>query len=121
MVKVFHTALVLTLLGASWGAWADMNGGHTGNTLIAACKAEVDTMGTNRASGWLGGFCMGLISGVADGLDGLSFCLPTHSTYGQYVRVVHKYLQENPAELQEGDSVLVLKALKAAWPCPKKP
>jgi hypothetical protein len=121
VVKVFHTALALTLLGASWGAWAEINDSHTGNGLITACKTAVAGMDTDRDSGWIGGFCTGLISGVADSWDEFTFCLPTHSTRGQYVRVVYKYLQEHPAELQERDSVLVLKALKAAWPCPKKP
>ena len=121
MVKVFHTALALTLLGASWGAWAEMNDSHTGNGLITACKAAVAGMDTDRGMGVEGGYCVGLVSGVADTFDRLSFCLPGGGAYGQNVRVVHKYLQENPAELQKSDTILVAKALAAAWPCPKRP
>ena len=64
--------------------------------------------------------CMGLIMGVAASFDEL-LCPPDNSIYGHYVRVVYKYLQEHPAELQPRDSVLVPKAMESALPCSKKP
>jgi len=63
------------------------------------------------------GYCIGIISGVNDLLAGLhQIDNPDGSTKGQYIRVVTKYLNDHPEELSERDSVLVIKALKAAFP-----
>jgi hypothetical protein len=119
MRKVLRPVLALALLGASWGSWSATPG--TGNDLIRACRAEVNGMDTGRDSGWLGGYCTGLVSGVADSLGGFRFCRPEGSTYGQFTRIVYKYLQEHPENLQLPDSALVIRALAAGLPCPSKP
>ncbi|MNJ01850.1 hypothetical protein D3C73_1616130 [compost metagenome] len=45
------------------------------------------------------------------------FCVPTTVTYAQLVRVVVKYLQDNPKDLNKGRMTLVWQALMDAYPC----
>lgn len=45
------------------------------------------------------------------------FCPPARATNGQYLRVVIKYLNDNPAQLNRQFADLVWTALFNAWPC----
>ncbi|MNR61896.1 hypothetical protein D3C85_1837700 [compost metagenome] len=45
------------------------------------------------------------------------FCLPGNVTNSQMVRIVVKYLKDNPKNLNEGRTGLVWSALKDAYPC----
>ncbi len=86
---------------------------QNGNKLKSHC------MGAN---GFSDGFCMGYVIGVADS-NSLIICSPGGPggvTQGQYTDIVKKYLNENPAQLHRDADVLVLDALKKAFPCPKK-
>ena len=64
--------------------------------------------------------CMGLIIGVADSFNEL-LCPPENSIYGQYFRVVYRFVQQHPAEVQEGGAVPVPNAMESALPCSKEP
>jgi hypothetical protein len=47
----------------------------------------------------------------------LGFCVPDRSTVGQAVRVIVAYVDQRPERMHEHFEVLVLEALRRAWPC----
>ena len=111
--KEMRSKLFLLLLLALPLA-ANSQGGNfqNGNKLKTHCAKE----------GFSDGFCMGYIIGVADN-NSFLICAPGGSggvTQGQFTDIVKKYLNDNPALLHRDDDVLVLDALKQAFPCPKK-
>ena len=71
------------------------------------------------------GQCLGLVSGVwhthmmmVDEFDSRSaFCPTASSSAGEMARIVNRYLQTYPAELDEWDTVLILRAFMAVYPC----
>lgn len=94
-----------------------------GNVLLTQCHALIRSIDQQSPDIYEGGRCIGLVEGVTDMLmlykENLpkKFCVPSSMTYGQGVRIVVKYLQEHPAELNHHDSLLVLLALQDAYPC----
>lgn len=108
----------------------DVNGAD-GNRLLEYCTSSVQFMdngsfssGTQSAQAeW----CVGYVTGVMDVLD-LSRkhadkadqkyypCLAGIAS-GQAIRVIVKYLRENPERLQERAVTLSLAALQRAFPC----
>ena len=46
-----------------------------------------------------------------------TFCYPDTASMGQSIKVVEKYLRDNPNKLHEKRGGLVLDALKKAYPC----
>lgn len=71
------------------------------------------------------GQCLGLVSGVwhthmmmVDEFDSRSAFCPTASiSAGEMARLVSRYLQEHPAELDQWDTVLILRAFIMDYPC----
>ena len=71
------------------------------------------------------GQCLGLVSGVwhthmmmVDEFDSRSAFCPTASiSAGEMARIVNRYLQTYPAELDQWDTVLILRAFMAIYPC----
>jgi hypothetical protein len=90
--------------------------GPSGSNLLRACQAEAKTID--------GSFCRGYIAGAVDQMVGLSvqtdtvYCIPSNGDSDQLIRVVLKYLKENPATLNYPAGALVAKAIVAAFPCP---
>jgi hypothetical protein len=48
------------------------------------------------------------------------FCLPNDVESGQTVRIVLKYIRNNPEEAHRPTDALILAALGKAYPCPSK-
>lgn len=107
----------------------------TGNDLLKQCSHAIAAMddeqqlqGTQNLDV---AFCFGYISGVRDGAMSYQvfdrskrqdtferFCLPKEGIEnGQMVRIVVKYLKDNPAKLHERAEWLILDALSNAFPC----
>ena len=73
------------------------------------------------------GQCSGLVRGVwvtsqwhstsHDIPTYLKVCSPDEANVGQMVRVVHKWLEDNPGRLHEDEVVLVSAAILDAFPC----
>lgn len=75
--------------------------------------------------------CLGYVRGVTDGISNevayasaitnqeppSPFCLPEKSTNGQLVRIVLKYIGNHPEEAHETTTLLIIAALKDAFPC----
>jgi hypothetical protein len=107
-----------------------------GNDLLQQCKVAVRFIDepkneTTEAVGE-GYYCIGLVRGVLDTVDVWQFadkalknkvspgrpCLPEESLKNiQAVRIVVKWLNEHPEQLHNGASLLVLVALRDAFPC----
>lgn len=49
---------------------------------------------------------------------GWALCLPDDITGDQSADAVLKYLHDNPSEVNTASAVMVVKALRAAYPCP---
>jgi hypothetical protein len=76
----------------------------TGNHLMEHCISAPD------------GFCAGYINGVIDSNHAL-FCFPPEVTSRQIINSTIVYLHDHPEKLDLYASNLVIKALRAAFPC----
>jgi len=86
---------------------------YTGNMLLKICESYTNTNRPNAlVDAVRGGTCIGYILGVAEGR-----CVPNSSSGDQLLRIVIKYLQENPQDLHKGASGLIGNALARAFPC----
>lgn len=107
-----------------------------GSSLLINCKSAVKLLsgnvGNERDHHGLN-YCAGLVNGVmatmvidgnspSDEARKFGICHPTDKgqflSIDQSIRVVLKYLEEHPEKLHEPDAVLVITALKTAFPCP---
>ena len=119
------TARRLSLLSALFfflafsPAWA-----ADGNHLLQKCKAtELKHTTPSEDIDW--GYCMGTVHGVGSTIrdlgsflpPNLRICIPDGVTTGQNVKVVLKYLKDNPEQLHRDDTVLIHFALRKAFPC----
>jgi ABC-type cobalamin transport system permease subunit len=68
-------------------------------------------------------FCRGYLAGAVDEMVGLSvqtstaYCIASNVDSDQLLRVVLKYLNDNPAKLNYPAGALVANAIVAAFPC----
>lgn len=105
--------------------------GPTGTKLLEYCSdfgtlKEGETVPSARLARVLKnvGLCEGYIAGVNDaaigyGSDSMKslYCVPPNAEMEQLIRVVKKSLEDNPSHLHFPSSVLVVHALKDAFPC----
>ena len=63
------------------------------------------------------GFGMAYVLGVADMGFGLNHCPPDTVTAGQVRDLTHQYLRANPGTREQSADLLVMRALRAVWPC----
>ena len=122
MKKAF-LLLIIVLAFSGLSAQSD-----TGMDLLRACNAIINAEEGNEVSmedqlflllwtGYLAGFndaALLLNSVVSHGI----YCLPPAGIVNdQMVRVVKKYLDEHPEELHQSARILILFALREAFPC----
>jgi hypothetical protein len=114
------------MLGSGAAMAADAR--FDGNELLAQCQYYIKLIdgGTARTdkhfdAGACGGFVQGVLATNIFYSDELKkdvkFCVPGTATYAQLVRVVVKYLKDNPKLLNESQVVLTWSALRDAYPC----
>ena len=131
--KVLVVSFFLYLSSASL-AREDSHWKGDGNSLLHSCSLMVKVLdGEHISSGENidASFCNGYILGVGD-MDSflrafeqerkvnsgiVHLCVPSGVTTGQVVRVVAKWLKNNPEKLEMPASALVLAALREAFPC----
>jgi Rap1a immunity proteins len=115
-------AVALVAAIASGAALAD------GNELLKHCQVAVRNMEAGVGGNYDTGMCFGIVQGVTESiliLNGnlpkdLKFCLPVGAegvSRGQSVRIITKFLRDNPKLLNEHDSLLIMMAYKQAYPC----
>jgi hypothetical protein len=120
-------------LGSASARCAPAVGGATGETLSRQCSVAVQIQDRtlNHAAGndeeMAAAFCFGVVRGVQDTI--LAWhraephtrspiaCVPAGVSTSESVKIVRKYLAENPALLHLPDTTLVAQALRNAFPC----
>lgn len=89
--------------------------GLLGNCRYAAQYWDGASVAPNEFGLALG--CIGVVRGVADTLQYFSIVkFPPDMNPDEPVRVVIRYLQDHPKELDERDTLLVVRALRNAFP-----
>lgn len=88
-----------------------------GNELLINCSLADDLSKQRSASdSLLAGYCYGLVHGVSQTAPGV--CVPQKVPLGQAIKVVLKFLNDNPNKLQIDGAALTRDALSNAFPCP---
>ena len=120
--------LAVVALAGMLGSGAAVARGPDGNELLVECQHYIKLVdgGTVRNDVHFdAGTCVGFVLGVANAVyyysDELKkdqkFCVPDNASNSQLVRVVVKYLNDNPKILNEERMSLVWLALMDAYPC----
>jgi hypothetical protein len=109
----------------------------SGNAFVRVCSAiENEKKLNDHEFGQLMD-CLGYVSGFTDGVEhevlytnvnaktptqgaAVPFCIPDDVEDGQLVRVVLKYIRDNPAEAHKRTPLLIMRAFGKAYPCPNK-
>jgi len=94
---------------------------YSGNELLVLCEAHLSDAGSAAK----GNQCISYVAGIADAHSFFvkwaaleqSWCMSIDVDGSQLVRVVTKWLQENPQDLHLSASSLVIEALILAFPC----
>lgn len=121
-MKIVLTLFMGLLLGSGAKAQATPSTMTDGNYLLGSCRLRVQTMDNPDAhqtalDAWREGLCAGLVRGVWNVSP--TVCAPQDVTAGQVVRIVYKYLQDHPEQLQLYDVKLIEIALTQVFPCKK--
>ena len=97
----------------------------SGNYLIGACQVAIKVEDNPNSlipasDEFKIGYCAGVSHGVTVAMEVTQqACLPNGVTNGQEVRVVEKYLQDHPAQLNFPGPILAMRAIQKAFPCKK--
>lgn len=101
-----------------------------GNELLKSCNFAIryqDGSDKTDEAGINAVYCTAYLHGIHDGINlrdtGARYCLPSPLPNQQVVRIVVKFLNDNPSLLHLDASILAVGALAQAYPCsvaPKK-
>ena len=112
---------VVTLFVLSMSVYVEA---MTGNKLMENCeKYDVEVSQQDYTeTGYCAGYITGTIYGMGYFISFLDyenrFCMPTKNLqHGQMVKVVIKYLKDNPQRLHENYTHLIFSAVSEAFPC----
>jgi hypothetical protein len=94
-------------------------GFKNGNTLAEWMVEYEKSDNDNSKDPFMVALYDGYVTGVADTLYDISWCSPGNITIGQVLKIVSKYLNNNPQNLHSSAYSLVEQALKEAFPCKK--
>jgi hypothetical protein len=122
------TGLMALALVGMLGTVSAAEASYDGNELLGQCQRYIKLVdgGAARSDAhYDAGACGGFVQGVASTSAfydefipiKLKFCTPDTATNSQLVRIVIKYLKDNPKTLNESRTVLVWRALLDAYPC----
>ena len=122
-----YIALLLVLLVATFSVSQDNKSvtSDDGRTLLEHCGNGLRVIDTSTNHLFDGGYCMAYIRGFADGytLAGSKrpveeqICVPASVSLEQLMRVMKKYLEDNPNKLHQNAAILTSSALRNAFPC----
>lgn len=120
-------ALAIALVGMLGSGGAQATGRkYDGNELLGQCQQYLKLADSEPNFDRIDvGMCAGFVEGVNSMVyfynDVLKkddkYCMPYSVTNGQMVRIVVKYLKDNPKLLNKSNTVLVWSAFKDAYPC----
>ncbi|MGF6199793.1 Rap1a/Tai family immunity protein [Pseudomonas laurylsulfatiphila] len=124
MKALLMAVALVGLLGSGAAMAADQR--FDGNELLGQCQQYIKAMDGERSYNHIdAGLCGGFVPGVASTVSFLKndlkkdakFCTPIGATNGQLVRIVVKYLSDNPKLLDMDRTRLVWYAFVDAYPC----
>jgi hypothetical protein len=129
-MRTFLWSVVFLLISGCLVAQDDWKG--DGGSLLRKCSLAVRIFDGEKLSSTdavEGGFCVGYISGSHDTdymmqmleehekITLMKHACPSNASTEQVVRIVVKYLHDNPERLQMPASVLVTDAVRSSFPC----
>jgi hypothetical protein len=94
--------------------WCTSASATDGNRIYQGC---VDFLDPKVKETYLQGLCAGHVISLFELDRSLGFCVPDGAKVGQAIRVVRKYMDDNPRILNEPFVNIALAALKKDWPC----
>lgn len=118
--------MMAIVLAGMLGSGAVMAKGADGNELLTQCQSYIKLIDDEKNyssvnAGACGGFVQGVDSTVQFYSEVLKkdekYCTPDGVTNTQIVRVVVKFLKDNPQILNKNKTSLVWMALMDAYPC----
>jgi hypothetical protein len=103
----------------------------SGNAFVRFCSAVDKDKNTEEEIPHVWG-CLGYVEGLVEGMDGgyffyensmkgpvtRAFCVPPDTSHGQLVRIVLKFIRNNPEEAHKRTAFLIVEAINKAFPCP---
>lgn len=126
-------SLILIACAFTLGYTTDVYAGqfYTGNEMATDCHIAIRIMngehGISESEATEGLTCLTYVQGFLDAAvvfhaakGQYLVCKPDTATYGQAVKILTKWLDNNPAHLNAPASVLAEVALHKAWPCKGK-
>ena len=121
-MKYFLAAIVLMWFAVPARAQIISNYNADGNWLLGSCQLSVQLLDhpkvpQNNLESWRDGYCRGIVRGVAS--VSRVVCGGDNVTHSQEVRVVVKYLQDHPQQLNVEGGLLIQMALAKAFLCKK--
>ena len=128
-MKTFSALLVAVfVLAAATVSAKSSNYVFTGKDMYESCTQAVTGLDkTGDYDDHRFGVCAGYIAGIIDfhtvattveSLPLDMFCLPRNISTARVIRVVTRYLADNPDRHQDLAAYLVILALREAYPCP---
>jgi len=96
----------------------------TGHTHEFGCRllASETRLPSDKIEAVKVGECSGAIDAVfmlRRALDhSIRFCPPPRVAFGQNVKIVVKYLDDHPEQMNDDFTLLVVRAFNQVWPCP---
>jgi hypothetical protein len=121
-MKIVNTSILILLILLSANSYSKSDGVK----LLSTCKAADSALNgkdLNQESFVEEAYCLGLIRGVYNsisifGQEQLKVCLPEQGIgINQQVKIVVKFLEDNPKELHETDWLLVMLSFQGAYKC----
>jgi hypothetical protein len=91
----------------------------SGNGFLRVCGSR-DAMPSDPVDAYALGVCDGYVIGVVTGagLKAGTYCLGPAVTNSQTFNIVLKFMKDNPAQTDRRTDLLIVDAMKAAFPCP---
>jgi hypothetical protein len=106
-------AVLITALSCEMGlAEENIN---SANFVMKGCREGVARGGSDL---YRQGYCFGILTGLA--YDNQMVCIPKGVTNEQTLRVVVRYIDQQPARLHESFRGLATEALRQTWPCKRR-
>src|SRR5262245_20212182 len=119
---VLAAGVVLALSGSAIGTASAQEDGKSGGSFLRPCRAWVEQ---RRPATFDNGLCAGIVGTLFQVgpvlREELAFCLPEGTNIFQGIRVVIKYIETHTEGLTGDSGVLAANALRAEWPCQKRP
>ena len=92
-----------------------------GLEIVDTCRSEQKAMAGDATASVRYGLCLGYLKGVADSLDGHTFCLPEQPDTARMTQLLRQvyltYVGRYPARLEASARYTVIPAFAQAFPC----